>query len=821
MLPLVKNQTYSYGTGIVHKFGGTSVKNAERMSAVKDLVFNDTHAIIVVSATKGTTDALQQALDAAQNQLPIDPIIDPVITAHALLIDTLLSGEEKSRLRKILHQDAANIKNILSTVAFVTSYSHKIRDLVLSYGELWSAQILSAYLAQDRPAYYLDAIEIIHTYLYQDTLAIDWEKSEACLNEFLQQHPDALWVIPGFTARDSSGRRTILGRNGSDFSAAILAKLVRARELIIWTDVDGVYSADPRKVPSAFVLEELSYHEAVELAYFGAGVLHPKSIAPAIEHHIPILIRNSYNPKAPGTLIHEQIKPPQRSIRGISSIEHVALINIEGAGMLGVSGFAAKVFSLLQAKNISIILISQASSEHSICFAIPSAQAEKALAVLNEHLAFELQERIIEKISVDSHCSILAIVGEGMIGTRGIIAKLSQSLADAHVNIRAIAQGSSERNVSIVLSTQDINRALRAVHGGFYLSNKTISIGIIGSGLVGGTLLEQIEHIRAHLAQHEGINLYVRGIANSKMMRLAQQHLEQPDKVEERPLDLNVFAQHIIAEDMPHAVIIDCTANQDIANHYLTWMEMGAHIITPNKRAGSGDFAYYQAIKARSKAWGRHFLYETTVCAGLPVIKTLQDLIQTGDEIYSIEGTVSGTLGYIFHQLFTGEPYSQVVKQAKQLGYTEPDPRDDLSGMDVARKMVCLARELGLATTLSDVNVENLIPEPLQSVSVEEFLSRLPEFDSLMQQRIDAAKTKGEKLVYVGAITGGGEVNVAIKGYPLDHPFARLTGADNMLCFRTKRYDKQPLIIQGPGAGADVTAAGIFADLLRLVSMIA
>ncbi|HLF66318.1 MAG TPA: bifunctional aspartate kinase/homoserine dehydrogenase I, partial [Gammaproteobacteria bacterium] len=674
---------------LVHKFGGSSVKNAERYAAVKSLVIGETQAIIVVSATGGTTDALQNALDAAQQQQPIDPIINPVIIAHELIIDTLLKGDDQKRMRDILQHDATNIKNILATVAFVTSYSNKIRDLILSYGELWSAQILSYYLAQDRPAYYLDAIEVIYTYLYQDTLAIDWEQSEAHLKKHLVEHPDAVWVIPGFTARDSTGRRTILGRNGSDFSAAIIAKLVRARELIIWTDVDGVYSADPRKVPSAFVLEELSYQEAVELAYFGAGVLHPKSIAPAIEHHIPILIRNSYNPAAPGTLIHEQIKPPERAIRGISSIEHVALINVEGAGMMGVSGFAAKVFSLLQAKNISIILISQASSEHSICFAIPGVQAEKALQVLNEQLAFELQEKIIEKITLDPDCSILAIVGEGMIGRRGVIAKLSQSLADANVNIRAIAQGSSERNVSMVLSNHDINRALRAVHGGFYLSNKTISIGVIGSGLVGSALLKQIEQTRVHLAQHEGINLYVRGIAKSKMMRLAS-HLDDPSKFEERPTDLNVFAQHIIAEDMPHAVIIDCTASQEIANSYLTWMEMGAHIITPNKRAGSGDFAYYQAIKARSKAWGRHFLYETTVCAGLPVIKTLQDLIQTGDEIYSIEGTVSGTLGYIFHQLFTGEPYSHIVKQAKQLGYTEPDPRDDLSGMDVARKMVCL-----------------------------------------------------------------------------------------------------------------------------------
>ena len=668
----------------VHKFGGTSVKDASRFIAIKSLMMGE-YPIIVVSAIAGTTNALQLALDTAKDQGPIDAIIDPIITAHQNIIDTLLLNDDRTRLHALLQQDAKNIKNILATTAFVTSYAPPIRDLVLSYGELWSAQILAAFLAQDKPTFYLDAIDIIHTYLYQNTLAINWESSETALLKALAQHPNAQWVIPGFTARDASGKRTILGRNGSDYSAAIIAKLVHAQELVIWTDVDGVYSADPRKVPSAFVLDELSYQEAVELAYFGAGVLHPKAIAPAIEYQIPILIRNSFNPSAKGTLIHQDIKPSSRPIRGISSIENIALINIEGAGMIGVSGFAAKVFGILQAKHISIILISQASSEHSICFAIPKEQAAEALLVLNEQLQFEISQKIIERITCEQDCSILAIVGEGMIGTRGILAKLTQSLFNASVNVRAIAQGSSERNISLVVASQDINRALRAVHGGFYLSNKTISIGVIGSGLVGSTLLKQIEQTRADLAQNEGINLYVRGIANSKKMRLSDG--------EEVATDLNIFAQHIIAEDIPHAVIIDCTASQDIADQYIQWMEMGAHIITPNKRAGSGDFAYYQQLKSRSKTLGRHFLYETTVCAGLPVIKTLQDLIQTGDEIYSIEGTVSGTLGYIFHELSQGHPFSSVVKQAKELGFTEPDPRDDLSGMDVARKMVVAIRK--------------------------------------------------------------------------------------------------------------------------------
>lgn len=792
----------------VHKFGGSSLKDAARFSVVKSLLNGNN--IIVVSATQGTTNALQLALDKAATEQTFAQIVDPLIASHTVLIDTLLP-QQGEMLHQLILQDYQDIKTILKTVSVLGSYSQQIRDRILSYGELWSAQILTAYLAQQHPTFYLDAIDVIHTYLHQDTLAIDWEKSEKSLNALLAAHPNASWVIPGFTASDAEGKRTILGRNGSDYSAAIIAKLVHAPELIIWTDVDGVYSADPRRVPSAVVLEELSYQEAVELAYFGASVLHPKSISPAIEYQIPIWIRNSFNPSAKGTLIHQAVKSSPLAVRGISSIDHIALMNIEGAGMMGISGFAAKVFGILQSQHISVILISQASSEHSICFAIPTFQADAALAVLNEQLQFELAQKIIEKISCDKECAILAVVGEGMMGTRGILAKLTKSLFNAHVNIRAIAQGASERNISLVVSKQEINRALRAVHGGFYLSNKTISIGVIGSGLVGSTLLQQIEATKAQLSENDGINLYVRGIANSKTMRLSHG--------DEIPTDLNAFADHIIAEDIPHSVIIDCTANQEIANQYLKWMQKGAHIITPNKRAGSGDFTYYQQLKSCSKTSGRHFLYETTVCAGLPVIKTLQDLIQTGDHIESIEGTVSGTLGYIFHELSLGKSFSDVVKQAKQLGYTEPDPRDDLSGMDVARKMVCLAREIGLNTNINDVAVHNLIPESLRECSVEEFLEKLPEFDHLIQEKMDIAKQAQEKWVYVGAIENG-VVKVAMKTYPLNHPFARLSGADNMLCFRTARYHQQPLIIQGPGAGKDVTAAGVFADLLRLVSMI-
>ncbi len=806
----------------IHKFGGSSLADASRFRAISKLISGQ-HEIIVVSATAGTTKSLQAVLDIAVTGNAYADQLAALCTHHEGIMGELLEQAHTHTLLAQLKVDCAVIHNIAETAARVRAYSKAMQDLVLSFGELWSAQILAAFLEQ---AHYVDAKEIIHTYFYKNQLTIDWKKSEAALHAFLQTHNGRTVVIPGFTANDENNCRTTLGLNGSDFSAAIVAKLADAEQLTIWKDVDGIFSADPRKVPSAFVLNELSYKEASELAYFGAGVLHPRAIAPAIERHIPIVIRNSYAPEKPGTRITHATPQASFSIRGISSMDDIALINVEGTGLAGVAGFASRVFDLMRQHTISVILISQASSEHSICFAVPKAQARAAQKALAEHLAFEIAQKQVENISVDSDCGILAIVGEGMVGARGILNKLSQSLAHANINVRAIAQGSSERNISIVIQQADINRALRAVHGGFHLSNKTLSIGLIGPGLVGQTLLKQLASTREKLSEEYGINLYLRGVANSKTMLLQHQHIDFDDAVaalasSDQQTDLTAFMQHIAAEDIPHAVIIDCTASQVVADHYLQFAQHGVHVITPNKRANSGDIDYYQQLHALTRTRPPYYLYETTVCAGLPVIKTLQDLLQTGDEVISIEGMVSGTLGYIFHALLQGEAFSAIIKQAKSLGYTEPDPRDDLSGMDVARKMVCLARELGFHTTLDEVNVHNLIPEPLRDGTIDAFLDGLPEYDAQMETIVQEAIQHNQRLGYIGSIDSTGQVNVGIKTFDNDHPFSRLKGADSMMIFRTQRYHTEPLVIQGPGAGADVTAAGIFADLLRLVSMVA
>lgn len=814
----------SVPTYVVHKFGGSSLANAACFASVGTRL-NGHQEIIVVSATSGTTSLLQETLDLAKAGQSYSGQLQTLMQAHTALISELLPVAIQSKLIITLKKDITDIEQILHALSLVGSYSKETQDIILGFGEQWSGKILAAYLAEKNRVLYLDATTVLTVRTRGNTVEVDWEKTRRDLHAFLAANSFDQLVITGFIANDHTGKRTTLGRNSSDFSGAIFAKLFNAERLIIWTDVDGIYSADPRKVPAAFPLSSLSYAEALELAYFGASVIHPQMVAPAIEANIPIDIKNSFNPDAPGTRICQQPTASPFAIRGLSSIDEVALINIEGTGMIGVCGTAARVFQCLHQAAISVILISQASSEHSICFAVLHSHAEAAAQALNETFVHEIANQQIERITADKECAILAAVGDAMVGTEGVAGQFCHALAQANVNIRAIAQGSSERNISVVVNRQQINRALRAVHAGFYLSNKTIGIGIIGHGVVGNALLQQIDTNLEHLKQTYRVNLCVRGITDSTKMILSQDPLPLTDwqhilDTQATPTDLQQFANHLRDDSMPHAVIIDCTANQTIADHYLQWMEQGINIITPNKRANSGDMAYYQQIKQITLQKNRHYLYETTVCAGLPVINTLQDLIKTGDKVHQLEGIVSGTLSYIFNELAKGHTFSQAVLKAKALGFTEPDPRDDLSGMDVARKMVCLGRELGMAVNLADIQVHDLVPPALKQCSLEQFLEQLPLHDGLMQGIVSDSQARGEKLAYVGSIEPDRGIAVSIQSYPQDHPFARLQGTDNMLIFHTERYHQQPLVIQGPGAGAQVTAAGVFADLLRLVALL-
>jgi aspartokinase/homoserine dehydrogenase 1 len=621
-------------------------------------------------------------------------------------------------------------------------------------------------------------------------------------------------------ARDSRGVQTTLGRNGSDFSASIFGALLDASEIHIWTDVDGVLSADPRRVPNARVIDQLSYNEAMELAYFGAKVIHPQTMAPAVGRSIPIYIRNTFAPESPCTLICAE-PASELMVKGITTIEDVAMVNVEGAGMIGVPGTAHRLFGALREEGISVILISQGSSEHSICCAIPAAQAAKAERVVRTAFARELNEGQIQSVDTVADQAILAVVGDGMAGTPGVSAKVFNALGQAAINVRAIAQGASERNISVVVDGRQATRALRAAHASFYLSPNTLSIGVIGPGTVGRVLLDQLAGEQARLAREFKLDLRVRGIMSSKRMLLSDRGVEllkwqQQFAGATEAAELMRFVEHVKVDYLPHTVIIDCSADESVARHYADWLSAGIHIVTPNKKANSASMDYYDALRAARRQGASHYLYEGTVGAGLPVIQTLRDLRETGDQIDSIEGIFSGTLAYLFNVYDGSVPFSAIVREAKKLGYTEPDPRDDLSGTDVARKLIILAREMGLKLELAQVKVESLVPRDLAGGSIDEFLAGLPRYDEAMNKRYLAAKQAGKVLRFVGRVTARGEATVGVVELDARHAFANIALTDNVVRFATARYNKNPLIVQGPGAGPEVTAGGVFADLLRL-----
>jgi aspartokinase/homoserine dehydrogenase 1 len=570
------------------------------------------------------------------------------------------------------------------------------------------------------------------------------------------------------------------------------------------------------------VIDSLSYHEAMELAYFGAKVIHPQTMAPAVAKNIPIWIRNTLAPEKAGTLICAT-PASTHAVKGITSIDDVGLVNVEGAGMIGVPGTAQRLFGALREDGISVILISQGSSEHSICFAVRDVDVERTMRTVRQAFDAELRSGQIQDVAVVRECSILSVVGDGMAGTPGVAASVFDALASAGVNVRAIAQGSSERNISVVIDKRQATKALRSVHSRFYLSPHTVSIGLIGPGIVGRALLEQIASQAPRLLRDFRLDLRVRGIMSSKRMLLSETAIPIERWKEllaaGEPVDHERFEAHVNADHLPHAVILDCSASADVAERYPRWLAAGIHVVTPNKKANSGPLAIYSQIQDARRAGGSHYLYEATVGAGLPIMQTLRDLRETGDEIRRIDGIFSGTLAYLFNVWDGREPFSAVVRDAKENGYTEPDPRDDLSGTDVARKLVILARELGMRLELSDVALEGLVPASLMACPVDEFMARLPELDAPMLARLQAAQQAGKVLRYVAALdTATGTATVGLVELEQSHAFAHMNLTDNVVRFISSRYDRNPLVVQGPGAGPAVTAGGVFADLLRVCS---
>jgi aspartokinase/homoserine dehydrogenase 1 len=813
---------------VTHKFGGTSLADADAYRAVAAIIEGSDapSQAVVVSAAAGMTDGLIELVSlAGRRDTASGQLAESLRDRQAGLIEDLLAGSGPNDLVSRLDKDFEDIKDVLRASSVMGTALSNAIGAVAGFGEVWSARLLATHLRnRGVSAVMLDARDVLVVTPAETAPVVDWDRSGENLRAWLAENDGDVVVVTGFIASDAGGAPTTLGRNGSDYSASIFSSLLDARELIIWTDVDGVMSADPRLVPQAEVLDELSYDEAMELAYFGAKVIHPATMTPAIRNGIPVTIRNTFNPGSPGTRIVSK-SMAEIPVKGFASISDMALVNLEGTAMIGVPGISERLFGSLREAGVSVVMISQGSSEHSICFAVPEAQAMTARGAVESAFAAERQRGLLQDIEVTPGCTILAAVGEGMSGTPGIAARLFGSLMRAGVNVKAIAQGSSERNISVVIDGAQTTRALRAAHSGFYLSRQTISIGLIGPGHVGGKLLDQMAGRLETLMGEFGVDLRVRAIASSSSMVLDEHRIDLSnwrerlgaDDVGAHPTDLDMLADYVHTESVPHAAIVDCTASTDIAMRYGDWLAQGIHVITPNKKANSGPIEYYRALRQAARA-DAHYFYETTVGAALPVIQTLRDLVQTGDEIRRIEGVFSGTLSYLFNSFDGSTPFSEIVRAARDKGYTEPDPREDLSGMDVARKVVILAREMGVEAGLDDMEIEGLIPPGLENGSVADFLDRLADHDDEMLDIVETARSAGRVLRFVGTLDPEAGCQVSLRSYDLDHPFARIKLTDNIVTYQTARYSENPLVVQGPGAGPEVTAGGVFADLLRLAN---
>ncbi|KAK3121539.1 hypothetical protein QOZ80_8BG0655720 [Eleusine coracana subsp. coracana] len=819
----------------VHKFGGTCMGTAQRIQNVADIVLRDPceRKLVVVSAMSKVTDMMYNLVNKAQSRDDsYIAALDEVFEKHMAAAKDLLVGEDLARFLSQLHADISNLKAMLRAIYIAGHVTESFSDFVVGHGELWSAQMLSyAIKKSGTPCSWMDTREVLVVNpTGSNQVDPDYLESEKRLEKWFARGPAETIIATGFIASTPENIPTTLKRDGSDFSAAIIGSLVKARQVTIWTDVDGVFSADPRKVSEAVILSTLSYQEAWEMSYFGANVLHPRTIIPVMKYNIPIVIRNIFNLSAPGTMICQQPANEngdlEACVKAFATIDKLALVNVEGTGMAGVPGTASAIFGAVKDVGANVVMISQASSEHSVCFAVPEKEVASVAAALQVRFREALAAGRLSKVEVIHNCSVLAAVGLRMASTPGVSATLFDSLAKANINVRAIAQGSSEYNITVVLKQEDCVRALRAAHSRFFLSKTTLAVGIVGPGLIGHTLLNQLKDQAAVLKENMNIDLRVMGITGSRTMVLSDIGIDLTEwkeklETEAEPANLEKFVHHLSENHFfPNRVLVDCTADTSVASNYYDWLKKGIHVITPNKKANSGPLDKYLKLRNLQRASYTHYFYEATVGAGLPIISTLRGLLETGDKILRIEGIFSGTLSYIFNNFKGARTFSDVVAEAKEAGYTEPDPRDDLSGTDVARKVIILARESGLKLELSDIPVRSLVPKALRScTSADEYMQKLLSFDQDWARERKDAEAAGEVLRYVGVVdVVNKKGQVELRRYKRDHPFAQLSGSDNIIAFTTSRYKEQPLIVRGPGAGAEVTAGGVFSDILRLAS---
>ena len=812
----------------VLKFGGSSVAKPERIQSIakilKDYYKRGEKFAVVFSAFGGVTDYLiKMSSAAAKGDDGYLEHFNAFSKRHIDCVNVLFEdGEAKNNILTELKNNHDVLKGLLNGVFLVREASPRTMDYVLSFGERNSNFIISHYLREEgMNTGYLDARKIIKTDKSFGSAKVNLETTYQNIREYFTNHPE-VQITTGFIGSDKGGLTTTLGRGGSDFTAAILAAGLDAEAIEIWTDVDGVLTCDPRKVKSAFTIPELTYSEAMEMSHFGAKVIYPPTIQPAMAKDIPIYIKNTFNPSFKGSYISKESATNGHAIKGISSISDLSLLTLQGTGLFGVPGIAARLFNSLAKAKINIILITQGSSEHSISFAVKPEDAKRASKKVDEEFQYEFNSGGVDKVKVENDLSVIAIIGENMRYQPGISGRLFQALGKNGINCIAIAQGSSELNVSVVINKIDESKALNSLHEAFFLSDtKELHVFMVGVGLIGSTLLNQIEKQNAYLKENSQLQIKVIGISNSRKMLFNDNGINI-DTWKENLLnsnekaDISVFIDKMSQLNLTNSIFVDNTANSAITNHYEKILDNSISISTPNKIATSSAYLQYERLKYIAKKRGVKFLYETNVGAGLPVISTLNDLIQSGDRILKIEGVLSGSLSFIFNSFTEGVKFSTIVKQAKELGYTEPDPRTDLNGIDVRRKLIILARESGLPLEQDDVEIDAILPEACQNAeNVVKLLEEIEKVDDYFEkQRADAAK-EGKVMRFIAKLEDG-KASINLQTVDNSNPFYGLSGSDNMIVFTTDRYKERPLVIRGPGAGAEVTAAGVFAEIITI-----
>ncbi len=812
------------------KFGGSSVATPELIQNVISIVSDRERyrlgevRAVVVSAFQGVTDTLiSLAHSAALDGHSHLPALRGLEQRHISAIQDLVPVTSRSAALAAVKVLINELEDVLQGVALVGECSARVMDFIMAFGERLSAYIISqAWIAAGYDVEMLDTRQIIIASDVFGNARPLRPQSDRAIQEYFAAHPK-LQIATGFIGCTPNEATVTLGRGGSDYTASILGAALGVDEIEIWTDVDGMLTADPRRVPKAFPMPEVTFEEALELCHFGAKVIYPPTIQPAIEAHIPLIIKNTRNPKALGTRIVESATRHPYPITGISSISSIALARIQGTGMVGVAGIAMRFFRALAKHKINVILITQASSEHTICCAIDPSAVEAARHAVDEEFELEIKAGLIEPLFVEEDLAIISVVGERMRHTPGMSGRIFTALGANSVNVVAIAQGSSELNISAVIPNKDESKALNALHDEFFLSqSKTVNLWIVGAGLIGSTLMKQLHEQRETLRESLGIDLHLRGLANSRTMLLgdvASNSIPFSDQAlgSGESFVLDQFVSHLVSANLSNCIFVDCTASDDVPRIYPRLLERSIAVVTPNKRGISGGMHLYSTLKGAAQKRRTPFLHETCVGAALPVLSTLADLVRSGDKVVRIEAVLSGTLSFIFNSMTQGIAFSTAVLEAKARGYTEPDPRDDLSGMDVARKALILAREAGLSLELEQITRHPLLPEEALSCSLDEFLDKLASLDRHFEPRVRDARQRGGRLA-CGALIDcmNGTIEIGLRVVSLGHPFASLEGSDNLVAFTTRRYASQPLVVKGPGAGAEVTAAGVFADIIRI-----